>query len=431
MPNSCSTSTCKFKSIVKCPCCNKHLCRSHFLQHDYLLRSKFHRCTEQIDELTTHYQTVDLKKLTEEYLLQLEQWRVNSYRIIDEFHQKKYNEIHQTIETFTGKYEENLLELRFELAEMINQQNTNEDDLKNLRSNIQNLKNLINRVSVQFTLNPLIISDDLINTRLSLPNTFDLTGLTCAYQKIARVPFSSDAFIHNDEYLLLHQNSNLYLINEKGFVKQQKKWPHGWIRSMCWSQTLKSFFLLTFDEIYLVKHDSLKMKHLKSIKDKSWQCCTCSDTSLYLTKDSINSTIDEYSFKPSIKLINHYERMEMKDEQQQRIDSMEYYNETLLLAINDQLNKEIFLELRSIPTFDRLWKCQLLMTYIDRKIQCTSLGYQGWMVMDPESSSLSRVTEEGTLADVINYNEKIYYINFFGLNTMVVSTQESINFHQL
>ena len=430
MPNSCCTSTCKFKSIAKCPCCNKYFCRSHFLQHDLLLRSKFHRSTEQIDELTKQYQILDMKKLTGEFVHQLDQWRVNSYRIIDEFYQKKYNEIHQYIETFSDKYEENLLELRFELAEIVNQQKTNEDDLKNLRSHIQNLKNQIKRASVQFNINPLIIPDDLINVRLSQPNTFDLNGLKSPYQKVARVPFSSDAMIGNDEYLLLHQNSNLYLINENVFVKRQRKWPHGWIRDMCWSQTLKSFFLVTFDEIYLVKQDSLKIKHLKSIKDKSWQCCTCSDTSLYLTKDLINSTVEEYSFKPSIKLINNYERLEMKDGQQ-RIDSMEYHNETLVLVVNDQLKKEIFIELRSIPTFDRLWTCQLLVEYTERKIQCNSLGCQGWMVMDPESSSLSHITEEGILADVIKYNEKIYYINFFGMNTMVISAQESINFHQL
>ena len=433
MPHLCCTSTCKSKSIAKCPCCNKQLCRAHFLQHDLTLRSKFHRFNEQIEEMMQQYQTLNIKKITNEFILQLDRWRVNSYRIIDEFYQKKYNEVHDQIHQLFIKQEEGIIQLRSQLVEAINQQKIAESSLNVLTIDIQNLKQQINqvkRVSVQFDINPLIFADDLINIHPLKAHSYDFSEFTSPYQKIARVPFSSDALASNDQFLLVHQNSNLYLIDENLFVKNQKKWPHGYIRDISWSQTLKAFFLITFDEIYLVKQDSFKIKHIKSIQGQSWQCCTCSDTSLYLTKDLSNATIDEYSLTSSIKLLKRHDRIETRDEKE-RIDSMEYSNETLAVAINNQTKEEIFVELRSTGTFDRLWRCQLSIEYTQRRIQCCWFDYQTLTVTERDSSSIFQISDDGNVADVIKYKDNIQYLNLFGTNILVITCRDSINFHQL
>ena len=434
MPHSCSIKTCYFKYIAKCPCCNENLCRRHFLQHDFLLRSKFHCFNEQIGEFTEQLQRIDLEKITNEFILQLNQWRLNSYRMIDEFYQNKYNELYNHIHQIFIQQDDNLIQLRSKFAQIINQQKSTEKDLKILTMSIQNFQyqiNQIKHISIQFHINPLVISNDLINIHLLKPHLLHVTQFISPYQKIPRLPFTSDVLASNDQYLLMHQNSNLYFINEHLFVINQNRWPHGWIRDMSWSQTLKAFFLLTSDQIYLVTENTLQIEHLKSLEDRSWQCCTCSDTCFYLTKDSCNSTINQYSLKPSIKFIKHYQRLETNDEKQ-RIDSMKYHNQMLALVINDQLKKEIFLELRSMPTFDRLWTCQLSMEYTGRKMHCCYLAYQGWIVMDVESSFFFHINEEdGNVVDVIKSKDKTHYINFFGIRTMVIVNDESVNFYRL
>ena len=293
MPYPCCIAHCKSKSIATCLCCNKHLCRVHFVRHDLALRSKLQCFTEKIDEITRQYQNLDVKKIT------------------NQFRQQKHNQAQDYIHQLFIKQEQGIIQLRSQLAKMINKQQLTENDFKILTLGIQNLKHQIRQIkhiSAQVNINPMIPSDDLVNVHSPKAHRLDFSQLTSPFQKFDRVLCSSDALASNDQFLLVHQNSNLYLIDENLTVKNQEKWPNGWIRDMCWSQALKGFFLITFDEIYLVKQDSFKIKHIKSIQGQSWQCCTCSDTSLYLTKDSCNATIDEYSLKPSIKLLKRHRR---------------------------------------------------------------------------------------------------------------------------
>jgi hypothetical protein len=199
---------------------------------------------------------------------------------------------------------------------------------------------------------------------------------------------------------------------------------------MCWSKILNSFFLITFDDIYLVEQDTFKIEHIKTIQGRFWQSCTCSNTCLYLSKDTWNSSIEEYCLIPSIKFNKYYERLETKIPKQ-RIDSIEYNNETLALVINDQSKQDIFIELRSIITFNRLWLCRFSIEYSERKLQCCSLTCQSWMVVDWGTSSIFHLTENGNIKELIKYKDKIHYIHLFGTNKLIISTNDSINFHCL
>ncbi len=258
----------------------------------------------------------------------------------------------------------------------------------------------------------------------------NLSRLSSSYQIIDRIPLSSDAIASNNQYLLLHQNSNLYLIDENLFKIQKRKWPNDWIRDMCWSQILNCFFIITINNVYLVEVNSLSIKHIQIIQGRFWQSCTCSNTSLYLSKDTYNSSIEEFSLKPSIEFIKHCERTEMKD-QKQRIDSIEYNNGTLALIINDQSKQEIFIELRSIINFDRLWLYRFHIEYSERKMQCCLFNYDAWIVVDWGTSSIFHITNDGNLKEMIKYKFQIRYINLFGTDKLVISTNDSIHFHKL
>jgi hypothetical protein len=228
----------------------------------------------------------------------------------------------------------------------------------------------------------------------------------------------------------MHQNSNLYLIDQNLIVIHETKWPNNWIRDMCWSQILNSFFLITSDYIYLVEQNTLSIKLIKTIEGRFWQSCTCSNTSLYLSKDIWNSSIEEFCLKPSIEFIKHCERIEAKD-QKQRIDHIECNNDTMALVINDQTKEEIFIELRSIKNFDRLWFCRFFIDYSERKIQCCLFNYNTWIVADWGTSSLFHITENGNVKEIIKYKYQIRDIHLFGTNKFVISTDDRIHFHKL
>jgi len=403
------------------------------VEHDYLFRSKLNNLTEQINEITSQLELFDINQMTSESLIKLDKWRLDSYQIIDKIYEKKCQELKNSIHEIFNQQDKEINDLRLKLAKMVNVQQTTNNNLKLLTSNIKNLKQQINEIehiSIQVNINSLIIKDNLIDINISNPYQSDLSKLSSPDQIIDRTPLSSDAIASNNQCLLVHQNSNLYLIDENLFVIQEKNWTNDWIRDMCWSQILNCFFIITINNVYLVEENTLSIKSIKTIQGKFWQSCTWSDTSLYLSKDTWNSSIDEFSLKPSIKFIKHCERTESRDNKQ-RIDSIEYNNGTLALVINDKSKQEIFIELRSIKTFDRLWLCPFCVDYSERKMQCCLFRHDAWIVADWESSSLFHINKDGILKKIIKYQFQIHYIKLFGTNKLIISTNDSIHFHKL
>ena len=425
MPQLCQISSCDSISIALCLCCNQYICRDHFIEHDYLLRTKLNDLTENINEIDTQFKSFDIQKMNNDWIKKLDQWRFDSYEIIDQFYEKKSKEINDYIQQIFNKHEDDIKQLKFKAAKMINLQQTTTNNLELLNSDIQILQKQINQlkhISIQFHIDSLIIKDDLINISIS-----DSIELLPPYQIIDRLPLSSDAICSNNQYLLFHQNSRLYLLDENLSIIDEKPWVYHCIRDICWSDRLNSFILLTSDDVYLIEQETFSIKHIPTIEGRFWQSCTCSNTCLYLSNDLWNSSMEEFSLTPSIKFL---QRLETGNEKQ-RIDSIEYNNETLALAVNDQIKQEIFIELRSLTTFDRLWLYRFSIEYSERKIQCCLMGSNSWLIADWGSSSIFHLTENGEIKDMIKSKNEIRYIHVFETNKLIISTNDSINFHRL
>ena len=428
MPQLCQISSCSSISIALCLCCNQYICRDHFIEHDHLLRMKLNNLTKEINEIDTQFKTFDIEKIDNDWMEKLDQWRFDSYEIIDRFYEKKYEEFNDYIQQILNKHEDDIIQLKFKAAKMINSQQTTIDNLKFLTSDIQILQKQINQLkhmSFELHIDSLILKDDSINISISSPYSIELLP---PYEIIDRLPLTSDAICSNNQYLLIHQSSRLYFLDKNLSIINESLWPYHCIRDICWSDALNSFILLTSDDVYLVEQEKFSIERIQTIEGQSWQSCTCSKTCLYLSKDSWNSSIEEFSLIPSIKFLQRFETGDKK----QRIDSIEYNNETLALVINDQAKRDIFIELRSLKTFDRLWLCRFSIEYSERKLQCCLMMCNAWMVADWGSSSIFHLTENGKIKETIKSKNEIRYIHLFGTpNKLIISTNNSINFHCL
>jgi len=389
--------------------------------------------TDQINQITSQLECFDIKKVAGDIRLKLNEWRFDSYKVIDKFYEKKYTELNYYISEIVNKQEKEINDLRLKLAKIINIQQTTHNNMKLVIKDIKTLQqqmNKIEHISSQVNIRPLVIVDRLIDIDKSNLYQSHLSRLSSPYRIIERTPLSSNAMASNNQYLLLHQNSNLYLMDGNLSVIRQNTWLNDWIQDMCWSHVLNCFFIITLDKVYQIDVDTLSIKYLNTIEGRFWQSCTCSDTSLYLSKDLWNSSIDEFNLKSSIRFVKNHKTARTIDHKQ-RIDSIEYSDGNLALAINDQSKKEIFIELRSITNFDRLWLCRLSTEYSERKIQCALGNYHTWLVSDWGSSSLISITKDGKVEKTIEYEYEVRYVNIFSTNTLVISTGHSINFHKL
>ncbi|UJR34122.1 hypothetical protein I4U23_021529 [Adineta vaga] len=426
MSQTCEISSCDGISLTTCICCKQILCREHFVEHDSLLRPKLNDLNEQINTLIEQFEDLSKNIITEEIFIKLNQWKFNCYKIIDDYYEKQRNEMNLSIQNFLNKQENEISDLRLKFAKMINVQQTTKYNIDLIEQKIQSIQRQIEHIYIDINTHPLVITNQLIDINIS-----NLSKFSIPYENIPRFPLSSDAITTNSQHLLIHQKSNLYLLDENLALILEQNWPYDRIQDMCWSEVLNCFFIITSNCIYQVDGMTLSIKYIETIEGRLWQSCTCSETSLYLSKNLWNSSIEEFNLQSLIKSIEIHQINENNDHKQ-RIDSLKYQNCKLALGINDKTKQELLIDVRSTITFDCIWFYRLKTDYSERKIQCCLFNSNTWIIADWGYSSLYHLINDGKLKNIFQYEHEICYIHFFQkLNHMIISTKHSINFHRL
>lgn len=434
MPQACEISDCGSPSLGTCRCCQRCLCREHFVEHDQSIRSALDQLTNELDDLVEQLSRFDLDAVLMDASQSLDRWRFAAYEAIDQFYQRQCMKIHQQIAQLLSTKEQKAEDLREKVIKLVNIQRTTNADLKSLIENLDRLKQQINsieRMSMQINLRPLVMDDSWMTTKISVSLPADLSRLSSPDRSIDRLPLSSDAMISDGQYLLIHQNSHLSLIDADFFVVQEKRWPYECIRDMCWSASLHCFILLTLNSVYLVRANrTLTIEKVETIRGHVWHSCACSETSLYLSADTWNSMIEEFAFLPLTQTFQHRKRHRISHGKQ-RVDSMTYQNGALALAINDQTKQELCFELRSAETLKCIWSCPLKVEYSERQIQCCLFDQHRWLVADWGTSSLLAINRDGQIDRKEKYAFQINHIAPWISNTLVISTNNTFNFHHL
>ncbi|CAF0725970.1 unnamed protein product [Adineta steineri] len=192
MFHTCEISTCDSPTLITCVCCNKSLCREHFVEHDYLLRPKLNELTKQINKIFDQFESLDMKTIMSDSLKKIDEWRLNSYQVIDKFYENKCTELNYYINNILNKYAKDINDLRLKIEKMTYIQQTTNHNIELLTKNIQTLQQQINQIkyiSIQVDIRPLVIIDKLIDVNIIT----DLSKLSTPYQTIQRIPLCSNA----------------------------------------------------------------------------------------------------------------------------------------------------------------------------------------------------------------------------------------------
>ena len=95
MSQPCNILSCKYISRALCYCCKQDLCIDHLKEHHELLNAKLLPLADEINTLANQLILSNLSNLINDSHEQLEQWRLNSYKIIDRVFENKLQEIDQ------------------------------------------------------------------------------------------------------------------------------------------------------------------------------------------------------------------------------------------------------------------------------------------------------------------------------------------------
>jgi hypothetical protein len=433
MSQPCAITNCKRASRTLCHCCNQNLCRDHFNEHDDLLNSQLNPLTDQINELADRLTAINIDRITNESRYKLNQWRIDCHQIIDRFYEKKCQEFDRYVTGNIDKQRREIADVRSKMTELIEKQETTNNDIDTLTSVIRNLEekmNEIEHIHVEVDILPLVIDDSSIQIRKSKVHQFDLISLQSAYRTIERGFESWNVLASNDRCLLMHIDSNLCLIREDLSVVKQKKWNHGVIKEMCWSSVLGGFIVTTGRDVLLVNGNTLSIERVQQIEDDKWWSCGCSDKSLYLSRDAWDSSIFEYSLLPSIRFVKLWKTAD-KIKREQRVDAIVYKHGTLALVINDRSIEAKLIELRSVETFSPLWSIQLDVNYNSKVIHCCLLNHDEWLLADWFTSRLFHVSNEGKLKGTDTYQSVPCNMNLFRSKILVILARVSVNFYKL
>ncbi|CAF1208701.1 unnamed protein product [Adineta steineri] len=423
----CTINECPRLSRVLCYCCTKNYCIEHLKDHNDIYLSQLYQITNEINNLSEHVRG--------QYRRQLDQWRHESHQTIDLYYEKKCQELdNKTIQHEKLNQNRQVIEwIKSKIAQLIREQNTTQQQIDSLKAATNAVQRELQQTSEEnFHLNipPLILDENFIQldkTRL----TFDLYS-TVKSNFLTKDLSTENCIVmtNNSTYLLIGQQLHLCLYDHNLNLIKQIPWTYGSIWDMCMSTILSKFIIVAEHGIFTFDEQTMMIEPLKSLskQKKSWYCCACSDKSLFLTTQQLNTTISEYIF-----LQNNYsfKRQQICCLNNEYIEHMKCSKDVLVLIISNDLTGERRLDMRSILTFNQLWTISLNIHEKINVISCCSLNDKGWLIVDLAQARLIHVTNQGQIKQSIAYEPSPQYAIQFKDDILAILTEQGINLHKI
>lgn len=161
----CTIEKCEFVSLALCQCCKKDLCIAHLNEHSNQRSGKLLPLVDRINVLVNRFNQFYDGEQSESK--QLEQWREQAYRLIDEFYQKKRDEYSSSS---NDPYRIQLHQIRTSVNELIRKKGGSQEDIERFSKELQTIEEHLDRLKhLPFALQPLTINEQCV-LQLSTPN---------------------------------------------------------------------------------------------------------------------------------------------------------------------------------------------------------------------------------------------------------------------
>ncbi len=159
---------CRRPSQALCKCCNQDLCLEHFWHHNNSITSQLNTLKKEINEIDCRFHFLDIPKSITNFCQQLKQWRIDSYTMIDRFHEQKCQEFNRYLTENVDNQRNNITQLQKRIDEFLEIEYGNQKDIDLIKSNIHDLNGKIQKIeqtSFSITISPLVIDEKLIQIK--------------------------------------------------------------------------------------------------------------------------------------------------------------------------------------------------------------------------------------------------------------------------
>ena len=430
MTSKCSLSNCDRPSQSICLGCKLSFCSEHMVDHNLSIHLQLNPLIDQTNEINNRLRSMDTNQLILTSCQELENWRIQSHQLIDDYSNEKIRQLTEYLRTKVQRCELDLEKIQSTVIDHMKEQATTHEQIAYLTSDIQSLEKDLHRLQqsdFHLRINPLHLDDQ----QIKFGQDFHLSQLSPAYQSLPRSSKDSPCIATNPNHLLLYRDGSLLLVDEQMVIIDEINWKRGQIFDMCYCSSLNSFILLTEHEVFFVEAQTMKITHIRSIPWQEWFACTCSRTNLYLITSVYSTSLIQYSLVPKIEFVKRWDASVLcsKDES---IDGIVYKNKSLAMMISSEATKSIRLELRLAKTLERLWALPLYLVYNpDQAYRFCSFNGDEWLVGDYHHSRLLHVSRDGTVLSTCHYHPTPLCLNIFNENILAVSTKKGIYLHKI
>ncbi|UJR22992.1 hypothetical protein I4U23_026019 [Adineta vaga] len=433
MSQICNITKCNRSSRGLCDCCKQNLCLQHLNEHNATLLAKLNPLVDATNTLGERLQRFDVKEATGDCYRQLEQWRTGCYKKIDQIFELKCQQLHETLNKKIRIQKEEIDRVQAKVNKFIHEKETTQQDLDLLTSAIHDLSVQIKSMEqtrFQINVRSFELDERYVIVDERNEQEIDLSTVSDAFQTFQSPRDSRMILACNDQNLVIHQKPNLCLIDQEMNIIKKTLWSYDKIIDMTWSSTLDKFIIINDHNAFLLDRNTLLIEFIQKIEQYTWLSCTCSERSLFLSTNNYSSSIMQYSLQPSIQLDRAW-NSPYSCAWNELIHHITYQNKMLAIIIQNQHEKSLRLELRSIDTFDCIWFLELGIQWN------TTIGFRfctindnEWLIVDHENDCLFHIDSNGKLKNRIDYRPKPYRAILFKPNRLVISTSEGIKFHK-
>ncbi|CAF0775756.1 unnamed protein product [Adineta ricciae] len=212
------------------------------------------------------------------------------------------------------------------------------------------------------------------------------------YTRARMLDKNSVALACNSQYILVKQRPYLRLLNKQLSIVKEIPWTYEFVE-MCWSLTLRKFFLITEKIIFTLNDFDLRLDQCKISCDNNtqWTYGACSTTHLYLSTGDMFTCVYEYTLQPSIEFVKEW-KIDRLHPQYEGILNYICANDQLAMIISNTHMLQRRFEVHSLATYERLWSIRL-----NAVARCCSIFGNQWMVMELLNPRLLHVSSDGKI----------------------------------
>jgi hypothetical protein len=416
-----------------CYCCQQSVCLQHLKEHNDLLISQLNPLVDQINSISDRLKAINIRNKVDTCRQKLEQWRNDCHKKIDDFFEQQYQKINRLVTEKVEKQREEIDQIQSKIATLMREEEVSRQDIDLLISSIRKLNQQVNKFEyTHFNIEarPLMIDKSWIHFEESNINRLDLSKISPVCKTINYTDKSRMAFASSDQFIMMHHSPDLCLIDRNLDIIRRTIWCYGDIQEMCWSSSLDRFIIVSAEGVFLLDETTMSIEKLKIVQEREWVCCTCSDTSLFLSTYELASSVMEYTLLPTIEFVKEW-KSPVTCRKEEWINDIKYNRGSIALVIKNSSEKTLFIELRNSKTFERLWSFKMdCIDVLKIAFKCCLVNDEEWLVMDRDSDNLVHITKDGKMQLSHTYKQSPCCAAILGPNILAISILKGVNFHK-